>query len=67
MPIRRDTNSKRLARIEALLVVIAEAMADTHAFAVRAEEGAIRHRIADAKRVKDRRARSRLAKRGKKR
>jgi hypothetical protein len=39
-----ETNSKRLACIEAMVVVIAETTADSHAFAVRAEEAAIRRR-----------------------
>ena len=67
MPIRRNENSERLARIEVLLGVIAETTADTHAFAVRAEEASIRRRIADAKLLRDRRGQSRRAKLGKKR
>jgi hypothetical protein len=71
MPRKGDTdnettNSERLARIEALLVMIAETMADTHAFAVRAEEAAIRRRKR-ASLLRDRRAQSRRAKLGKKR
>ena len=61
-----DADSRRLARIEALLVVIAETTTDVHIFAARAEEALIRRRRAAAQLVRERRAQSR-AKRGKKR